>query len=366
MYSPPPHTPPSPGQSGHTPQSLRDSSPNLGEQLVTHLSGPAGAVEGPAPAINVPAPAIQEPAPAHSSPKLGEVARRAGGVCKPIDPQSIPIQASQSLAQSGHTPQSLRDSSPNLGEQLVTHLSGPAGAINEPAPAHSSPKLGEVAQRAGGVCPNPTPNKRTHNTSNLKTYRRELRTYGTPAEGRLWSYLKRRQVDGLHFRRQFSVGDSILDFFCPELQLAIELDGDYHRYISDHDYSRDQEMQRHGITTLRFENRIVFEQPETIIESIRQVKQAVRGEEAGKFGQSGHTPQSLRDSSPNLGEQLVTHLSGPAGAIDGIDSPAGAVEKPAPAHSSPKLGEVAQRAGGVCSNFNQMHTYNPRKYPLKP
>ena len=113
------------------------------------------------------------------------------------------------------------------------------------------------------------------NTGDLKSLRRNLRTNGTPAEGALWRHLRAKQVGGLQFRRQFSVGPHILDFYCPALRLAIELDGNYHYYgaMPEHDLARDEELlQKYGIRTLRFENKLVFQQLEAIINSILQVQ----------------------------------------------------------------------------------------------
>lgn len=104
----------------------------------------------------------------------------------------------------------------------------------------------------------------------LKRYRKELRNQGTPAEARLWTYLKRRQLHGWKFRRQHSVGRYILDFYCPEAQLAVELDGAVHDDPARAAY--DAERERHlaglGIRVLRFENRCVFEQPEAVLAAI--------------------------------------------------------------------------------------------------
>ena len=111
------------------------------------------------------------------------------------------------------------------------------------------------------------------NIPEMKFFRRELRTHGTPAEGALWNILKRKQIAGLQFRRQYSVGTYILDFYCPALKLAIELDGDYHYHMDmpDRDWARDQELlKKHGIKTLRFENNLVFHDPETIRYHIMQ------------------------------------------------------------------------------------------------
>ena len=80
--------------------------------------------------------------------------------------------------------------------------------------------------------------KRTKNTPEMKQYRRELRNHSTTAEKVLWKLIKGKQIEGLRFRRQFSIGNYILDFYCPSLQLAIELDGEYHN--DEHTFEKDQ------------------------------------------------------------------------------------------------------------------------------
>ena len=116
----------------------------------------------------------------------------------------------------------------------------------------------------GGVSQN---SKQVMNRPEMKAFRRDLRSHGTTAEGALWNLLKRKQIAGLQFRRQFSIGNHILDFYCPALKLAIELDGDYHYHMGmpDRDWERDRELLgQYGIKTLRFENNMVFRDPETI------------------------------------------------------------------------------------------------------
>src|SRR5574344_2977238 len=103
--------------------------------------------------------------------------------------------------------------------------------------------------------------KHTNNQSNEDS-RKDLRKNGTSAEATLWKMLKARQIEGCKFRRQFSVGPFILDFYCPQKQLAIELDGAPHfapgGYMSDE--KRTQYLNRQGIEVLRFENKDIFEQ----------------------------------------------------------------------------------------------------------
>jgi len=83
-----------------------------------------------------------------------------------------------------------------------------------------------------------------NNLIGLKTKRKELRNFLTPAEARLWNYLKNSQL-GFKFRRQHSVEYYILDFYCPKKMLAIELDGSPHDtdqgYIQDR--LRDKDLQ---------------------------------------------------------------------------------------------------------------------------
>jgi len=67
-----------------------------------------------------------------------------------------------------------------------------------------------------------------YNTTNRKQRRRFLRSHLSKAEAVLWTHLSRRQMLGYKFRRQYSVDQYIIDFYCPELKLAIEVDGESH------------------------------------------------------------------------------------------------------------------------------------------
>ena len=95
----------------------------------------------------------------------------------------------------------------------------------------------------------------------------------TSAEVVLWQMLKGKQVEGLKFRRQFGVGPFIIDFYCPSLRLAIELDGEYHfsEEMDTYDEQRSLYLKENNIKVLRFENRIVFEDPLRILEAIQDV-----------------------------------------------------------------------------------------------
>lgn len=110
------------------------------------------------------------------------------------------------------------------------------------------------------------------NRSYLLQNRRKLRNNLTPAEATLWKSLKNRQMEGRRFRRQFSVGNYILDFYCPEEKLAVELDGHYHFtfFGSMKDDERTEYLNKKGIRVIRFENVEVFENLEYVLEEIRK------------------------------------------------------------------------------------------------
>ena len=109
-----------------------------------------------------------------------------------------------------------------------------------------------------------------HNRKYLKTIRKSLRNNSTAAEATLWKMLQKSQVGGYKFRRQHSIGNFIVDFYCPTLLLAIELDGEPHANLVNIqiDAERDDFLNKHDITVFRYENRWVYEYPEVIVEEI--------------------------------------------------------------------------------------------------
>jgi len=111
-----------------------------------------------------------------------------------------------------------------------------------------------------------------HNFPELKTFRKELRNQSTPAEAKLWMYLQDKQLDGRKFRRQHSIKGYILDFYCPAERLAIELDGQPHFYAEAIEYDRERDLflERFGVLVLRFINRWVFDNPEGVLNHIRE------------------------------------------------------------------------------------------------
>jgi very-short-patch-repair endonuclease len=113
---------------------------------------------------------------------------------------------------------------------------------------------------------------RINNLERLKTYRKELRLHQTPAEVTLWDRLRNSQLEGRKFRRQHSVGNYILDFYCTSEKLAVELDGKGHDESdqTEYDDERDSILSASGIKVLRFENRIVFDNSEWLLNEIKK------------------------------------------------------------------------------------------------
>lgn len=110
-----------------------------------------------------------------------------------------------------------------------------------------------------------------HNRKEIKERRQELRNNLTPAEATLWKALRRSQLEGRKFRRQHSIGKFILDFYCPEERLAVELDGAHHFTSAgqESDAERTTFLNECYITVLRFENKDVFENMESVLETIK-------------------------------------------------------------------------------------------------
>ena len=113
---------------------------------------------------------------------------------------------------------------------------------------------------------------RINNRKSMKETRRNLRHAPTAAEATLWKGLKGSKLAGKKFRRQHSVGNYVVDFYCPECKLAVEVDGERHfnSLSSEYDLRRTEFLRRFDIEVLRFENRAVFEHSEGVLEAIRR------------------------------------------------------------------------------------------------
>jgi very-short-patch-repair endonuclease len=91
-------------------------------------------------------------------------------------------------------------------------------------------------------------------TSKMMHRAGELRHEQTPAETKLWAYLRTHRAEGVHFRRQHAIGNYIVDFCAPGRKLIIELDGSQHLDQEEYDAGRTVFLESKGYRLLRFWN----------------------------------------------------------------------------------------------------------------
>jgi len=108
------------------------------------------------------------------------------------------------------------------------------------------------------------------NDPTLKQRRRELRRNQTEAEKTLWAHLRNKQFYGMKFFRQYSIGPYILDFYCPTMKLAVELDGGQHNLCESKEYEavRSEYLKAQGVEVLRFWNHEVLLDMESVLSEL--------------------------------------------------------------------------------------------------
>lgn len=102
--------------------------------------------------------------------------------------------------------------------------------------------------------------------------KRRLRSNMTGPETRLWSRLRARQLQGLKFRRQHGIGPYIVDFYCPEQSLVIEVDGDSHADADQilKDQLRDRYFQSLGLHVIRYINDDILKNLDGVLENLAE------------------------------------------------------------------------------------------------
>ncbi|MFZ5556688.1 MAG: N-6 DNA methylase [Pseudomonadota bacterium] len=122
--------------------------------------------------------------------------------------------------------------------------------------------------------------------SGLAQTARELRKKQTPTEAVMWELLRDRRFMNLKFRRQHQVGEYVVDFYCDEHKLAVELDGPVHDEVKQakKDKTRDAYLQSLGLTVLRLHNKDFLADPEAALTKIAQAYPSPTGRGAGGEG----------------------------------------------------------------------------------
>lgn len=102
----------------------------------------------------------------------------------------------------------------------------------------------------------------------LKRYAQENRRLATPAEALLWQALRGRQLGGYRFRRQHAIRQFIVDFYCHDAKLVIEVDGSSHDGAEEYDAERQLILEALGFRVLRFTNEEVLTSLPAVLQRI--------------------------------------------------------------------------------------------------
>ena len=111
-----------------------------------------------------------------------------------------------------------------------------------------------------------------YNWQKHKNIRRTLRKTATKAERLLWSRIRNRKLQ-YKFRRQYSIGNYVLDFYCPQLNFAIEVDGATHSNEKEvrHDMVRQKYIENLGIKIKRIKNSDIYENLDEVVSDIKDI-----------------------------------------------------------------------------------------------
>jgi len=154
---------------------------------------------------------------------------------------------------------------PIFGESLTTS--------DSPSPSTERELGGEVSPSIGGAI-----GERWFSPAELwdklKPLARQMRTKPTPAEDHLWQRLRNRQIHNLKFRRQHSIDRFMVDFYCADARLIVEVDGPIHDYTPEEDAIRQAFLESQGFHVLRFTNDAVLNHLPSVIARIAEVAEA--------------------------------------------------------------------------------------------
>jgi very-short-patch-repair endonuclease len=110
-----------------------------------------------------------------------------------------------------------------------------------------------------------------HARRQKQTVARQLRQHATTEEHLLWEQLRTNKLGGVHFRRQHVIQGFIVDFYCADAKLVIELDGAHHLKQQDADREREVVLRRQGNSVLRFPNEMIRSDIAAVLRTIRMV-----------------------------------------------------------------------------------------------
>jgi len=140
----------------------------------------------------------------------------------------------------------------------------------KPHPPSPSPFTERGWLQAGGEVPTKTTPWQTPPElwAKLKLLARQMRHAPTPAEDKLWQRLRNRQLHGFKFRRQHAIERFIVDFYCAEARLIVEVEGAIHQYTQEEDAIRQEFLESLGLRVLRFTNDEINTSLDKVLEKI--------------------------------------------------------------------------------------------------
>ncbi len=100
---------------------------------------------------------------------------------------------------------------------------------------------------------------------------RSLRNAMTPIENILWNHIRKKRLSGIIFRRQHPIGQFIVDFYCHEAKLVIEIDGSIHDSDEnkEHDENRTYELEKSGLKVIRFKNEEITDNIDEVLKILQ-------------------------------------------------------------------------------------------------
>ena len=118
-------------------------------------------------------------------------------------------------------------------------------------------------------------NKKPPTNPILLHHAREMRQQPTEPERRLWQHLRRKQLGGFRFRRQQPLGAYIVDFYCHDSRLVVEVDGDSHAFQEEYDAERTAWLEEQGNQVIRFWNVEVMQNLDGVLQVILETCDAL-------------------------------------------------------------------------------------------
>ena len=128
---------------------------------------------------------------------------------------------------------------------------------------------------------------------NLKVLAKQLRENMTLSEVLLWDELKQKKMLGMDFDRQRPMLNYIVDFYCKDLMLAIEVDGDSHDFKFEQDKLRQSELEKEGVTFLRFDDIAVKHNMNNVLRTIESWIQNLKQEPTPNPSEEGNSEYHL-------------------------------------------------------------------------